>query len=157
MIRALLAAALLTAPAVAALAGGPPDRPKGPPPRVMTLQVEREGKSYIQQILTEYIPQQREVQVVVNGRIEKRVETVMVPVVRQQRTALDDKDVQVFNGAGKRLAGADLPKFLKSVPVLVSSDGKPVDPFYLRLVREDTLVVVAPALADRAKVAVPPV
>src|SRR5947209_231972 len=125
MFRALLTALLLAAPAAAALAGGPPDALKGPPPRVMTLTVERDGKSFIQQTVMEYVTVQQEVAVLVNGRNEKRTQTVAVPVTRSRRTALDDKGVEVFTAAGKRLAAKDLPKFLKSVPVLVSADGKP--------------------------------
>jgi hypothetical protein len=64
--------------------------------------------------------------------------------------------VQVFDHNGKRLAPNDIPRFLKSMPVLVSSDGKPVDPFYLRLLREGSLIVVSPALATSTASPIPP-
>jgi hypothetical protein len=151
MIRVPLAAALLAAAPVLALGGGPDGRPGGPPPRVMVLNVERDGTPYIVQTVTEFVPEQRTQEVKVGKEIQKRVVTVYVPVRKQVRVGLDGKDVQIFDSNGKRLALQDVPRMLKAVPVLVSADGKPVHPFYLRLVREGTLVVAAPSLTVPAE------
>ncbi len=146
MLRAFLAA-LLIAPATTAI-GGPPNQPSGPPPKVMILTVERDGTQYITHTVAVERQAPRVEAVKVGDKVVQRVVMVKVPVVEQQRVALDGKGVEVFDHAGKRIAPKDVPRFLKSMPVLVSADGKPVDPFYLRLVREGMLIVVAPALAS---------
>jgi hypothetical protein len=155
MFRTLLAAAFLAIPAVAVAGGEGKTAPKGPPPQVMILQVERDGTQYIVHTTTEMVPEQRAEKVKVGDKEVTRVRTVYVQVSRPVAVRLDGKDVQVFDATGKRLTGVDIPKFLKPVPVLVSADGKPVDPLYLRLARPETLVVVAPALAGRSGAVMP--
>jgi hypothetical protein len=56
------------------------------------------------------------------------------------------EEVQVYDTRGKAVSPKKLPGLLKGETfVLVSADGKPVDPLYLRLVKEGTLVFVLPA------------
>jgi RNA polymerase sigma factor (sigma-70 family) len=58
------------------------------------------------------------------------------------------KDVKIYDTRGKKVGPKKLPELLKGeTVVLVSADGKPVDPLYLRLVKEGTLVFVLPASA----------
>jgi RNA polymerase sigma factor (sigma-70 family) len=54
--------------------------------------------------------------------------------------------VKGFRPDGTVIASSDLAKRLgkKSVPVLVSADGKPVDPRHLRVVKEDTIILIVP-------------
>jgi len=156
MFRAFLMSALLTVPAASAL-GGDPNQPKGPPPRVMVLDVEREGTSYIRETRIEYVTQQRMQAVKMGNQVVQRAYFVQIPVMTERRVALDGKDTQVFGSDGKRIPPQDVPRYLKAVPVLVSADGKPVDPFYLRLVREGTLIVVSPALVPAAVAPIGPV
>jgi len=146
MFRATLTAALLTAPATAL--GGPPGLPSGPPPQVMILNVERDGTAYLTRTVTRFKEVTEVFKVRVGDKEETRQRKVVVPYTEMDKAVLSDKGVQVFNSDGKRLVGVNLPKFVKSVPVLVSADGKPVDPFYFRLAREGTLIIVAPALAS---------
>jgi hypothetical protein len=68
--------------------------------------------------------------------------------VIHQFLALDDKEVQVYGGNGKLIDPKDVRNRLKRpTAVFVSADGQQVDPFYLRLLREDALVVVSQRLA----------
>jgi hypothetical protein len=155
MSRTLLTAAFLAVPVGAAAGGERGAAPKGPPPQVMILHVERDGTQYIQQMMMAAEPRQEAYKVKVGNREEVRTRTVYVQIPKWIRVGLTDKQVEVFDATGKRLVGADIPKFLKPVPVLVSADGKPVDPLYLRLVRPDTLVVVTPHLVAQPVMPVP--
>lgn len=51
--------------------------------------------------------------------------------------------IQAYTTSGKRVAAKDLPNLLKKEqPVLISSDGEKVDPYYLEMIKEGTLVLV---------------
>jgi len=55
----------------------------------------------------------------------------------------DLNDVQAFDTKGKRIEAKKLPDLLKKkTAVLVSADGQPVDPFYLQLVKDGTVVLI---------------
>jgi hypothetical protein len=58
----------------------------------------------------------------------------------------DPDEVQAFGTDGKRLdRKAILARLSKEeVPVLVSSDGREVDPFHLQLIKEGTVILVLP-------------
>ena len=52
-------------------------------------------------------------------------------------------DLVITNAAGKKLTAKEVLNALqKPTIVLISSDGKKVDPYYLRIVRPGTLVIV---------------
>ena len=125
----------------------PPEEPKGPPPQILVLHVEKDGRPYLLEQVTRYVPEKRTVEVNVNGMTEKREQTVVVPVTETRRVFLDDKDVQVYGADGKKIDARDLPKQTQSVPVLVSADGMEVDPFYRKVLKDGALIVVAPILA----------
>jgi hypothetical protein len=60
-------------------------------------------------------------------------------------TELAVSGVQAFGTDGKPIPAAKLASLLaKEQPVLVSLDGNKVDPFHLRLIKEDTIVLVPP-------------
>jgi hypothetical protein len=84
----------------------------------------------------------------VGAGLETRERVVSVPVTRMVRVSLDDKEVTVYDAGGKKIDPAKLPKLRGATPALLSADGKEVDPFYLRVAREGTLVIVAPQLAS---------
>jgi hypothetical protein len=61
---------------------------------------------------------------------------------------LEAKHVQAFTTDGRPIPAEKLATLLaKEKPVLVSCDGKKVDPFLLALYKEDTIVLVPPANA----------
>jgi hypothetical protein len=157
MIHTLLAAALWTSLAAAQPAVAKDGPPRTPPPVVMIAGATSEGVAYIEKMEIQFVPETRTEQVKVGNRIENVVTVVTVPVQQVKRFILDGKDVQVYGSDGKKISLKDVPRLLKkATPVLVSADGKKVDPFYLRLAREGTLVVVSPALVAAAIAAPPP-
>jgi hypothetical protein len=146
MLRASLATAVMVLAAVPA--AGQQAGPKGPPPKFMVAQVDKAGQPFIHMAVTEYVAVKREVTVKVANGFEKRVVQEMVPQLRETRVNLDDAKTTVFDGQGKRIEPKDVRKRIRAMTaVLVSTDGKPVDPFFLRLVRADAVVLVAPELA----------
>ncbi len=122
-----------------------PDAPKGPPPRIEVVQMEKDGRPVLIRNVTTYQQVQKEITVNVGGRVEKRVVTEAVPVTVQTVVALDDKAVQVFGADGKRVVPGEVRKRLnRPTAVFVSSDDKPIDPFFLKLLRDGSYCVVAP-------------
>jgi hypothetical protein len=62
------------------------------------------------------------------------------------------KKVRIYDTEGRKVKPKALPKLLrKTTPVLVSTDGKKVDPLHLRLVREGTLILILPQPKPRPK------
>jgi hypothetical protein len=120
--------------------------PKGPPPRIVSASIDSEGGFQFVEVSTKHVPQQRTREVVEGGQVRRVTETVMVPVTRMIQRKVDSENVEVYGVDGKKIAPDEVRKLAgKTLPVLVSSDGKPVDPFYLRLAREGTLVLVLSA------------
>src|SRR5439155_24937998 len=68
------------------------------------------------------------------------------PVANENVMQFDSKDVQVFTVEGKAVDSKEVEELLagKKTVVLASSDGRKVDPFYLRIIKEGTLVLVIP-------------
>jgi hypothetical protein len=92
------------------------------------------------------VPEQRARAVQVGQQVQTVTETVRVPVMVTVNLMLDGKGVEVYGADGKKIDPKDVRKRVaKPVAALISADGKPVDPFYLRLAREGTLVIVVPA------------
>src|SRR5262249_52626074 len=131
------------------------DSPKGPPPTVKIATVDENGRLLLTMTITEFQQVFKEIVVRVGEREEKRKVAEIVPVTVQKMIMLDGKDVEVYGTDGKRLDPKRLPKTRGPVPILVSSDGKQVDPFYLRLAREGTLIVVTPSLNQGIGIPVP--
>jgi RNA polymerase sigma factor (sigma-70 family) len=62
-----------------------------------------------------------------------------------QLAIFDRKKIRVYDTKGQAVDAKELPKRLKGETlVLISADGRPVDPLHLRLYKEDTLVFVLP-------------
>lgn len=129
----------------------PADSPKGPPPRVVVLNADKDGRPYLEAPVrvTRYVTETRQFVAVVNGQQQVQTQQVQVPVMtmEQKRLYLDDEGVTVYDPDGKKVEAKNLPKQSGPAPALVTSDGKEIDPFYLQLARRGTLIIVAPALA----------
>ena len=151
MFSALVLAAVLPAAPV------PKDaKPAGPAPRVVEFVPDPDGKVRVQgsrqeaRKLTVNVPVEKEVQI--DGRavkqvvIEQREQEVKVHVTaRLELGELPNLAVYTADGkeADKALA---LKKLAEGGVAVVSADGQKVDPKYLKLFRDDTLVLVSPAL-----------
>lgn len=147
MFTSLLALLTLVVPA--------PDTPapQGQPPKVMALSLDKEGRPFLRTIHTEYRTEKRTRTVNMGGVVVTEAYQVFVPVVVEIKVHLDDANVQVIGADGKRVPPAQFGKlFPRPGPVLVSADGKAVDPFYLQLLREGSVCVIAPALTPPAPI-----
>jgi len=122
------------------------EQAKGAAPQIMTAQVNKAGRAFILATTYRTVAMEVQVKVPVNGKeeIRKKVVQQHVPVVEE--IFLDSPGVEIFGVDGNRLDGKTL-KLQNATPVLVSSDGKRIDPFYARIAREGTLLIVDPRLA----------
>ena len=69
--------------------------------------------------------------------------TYYVPVTRSQDIFYALNNVEVFGTDGKKVNRKEAARLLaKDRPILVSADGRPVDPLYLKVVKEGTLILV---------------
>jgi hypothetical protein len=126
----------------------PMDRvPQSPPPTIVTVKEVRADRSELvcEQILTEQVPVTR-TKVVEDKGIKKEVaETVLVTraVPKQMKFALKEGAFQTVGG--KKLTDEEVAKRLKAGTLLfVSFGGKP-DPAYLKILRDDAIILVTPA------------
>ena len=78
-----------------------------------------------------------------NGIEEKVPYIVCISKIRRSKLKKKIADLEVTNAAGEKKTAEDIRDALeKPQAVLLSSDGQKVDPFYLKTVKPDTLVIV---------------
>jgi len=138
--------AAILASAVAAPA--PPEEavkpPQGPPPTQVLASVTKDGEFEITQ--PQQVPERRKEERTVNkdGKpVTYTVEVIAHKTVMVTRR-LKAEGVTVYTTAGKEVPGKDVAdKLKKPTVVLLAGDGNEVDPFYLKIVKPDTLVIVA--------------
>jgi len=144
-----LLAILLAAPAPVPAKITPP---QGPPPAYAIASM-KDGKLQLQQTVLVPIARTETRQRVVNVGGRQQTLPYQVTVMShqtQQRTSQVDR-ARFFDTAGKEIDATRAGKLLnREQVVLVSSDGKPLDPFYLKTVREGTLIVVRPMMSAPA-------
>jgi hypothetical protein len=150
----LLACALLSAFALG-LRADEPAAPKGPPPEVRLVTFDTTGDLLLQVPL--FVPVTRKVKRPVTEEVDGKKVT---RVVEEELTAYErrtvtqtvkSKGMRASDGAGERVSPKALAKRLaRWTPVVVSLDGQPVDPAYLKLFKKDVLVLVlaGPAVAE---------
>jgi hypothetical protein len=130
--------------------GAAPDLPAGPAPRIVVLKPDPEGavripvtradKAAAGVIVVGIAGNANGGQIVIDGPAS----STPVPLT-------EVKDLKVTTANGKTVDVADAAKRLaKGGVVVVSADGKPVDPQHLKLFRDDVLVLVAPELVPPA-------
>jgi len=70
--------------------------------------------------------------------------TIYTPVYEEQARSIEVRSAEVFEAGGTKLKSDDVLKRVTAGTVVVmSADGKKVDPAYLRLLAKDTLVIVS--------------
>lgn len=121
----------------------------GPAPHLMELKSNADGKVMVVVRRTEM----QKVQVAVGGAANPggaapAVVTKEIPVTKMVTVDLSEvKDLKVTTADGKKIETADAVKKLKDGGVVVvSADGKPVSPSYLKLFKDDVLVLASPEL-----------
>jgi hypothetical protein len=119
--------------------------PHGPPPCHIVAQMNKDGRIEVTELLPVYRQEKRTVTRNVGGKLvtEEVVVTTMVPEARTR--TIDMKGVKVYTAAGKEVDPKDLSDKLKKKTIaFLACDGKKVDPFYLKPLKDDTLIIVAP-------------
>jgi hypothetical protein len=148
--------ALLAAVLSAAVAAPAPAEeikpPAGPPPTQVVASMDKDGNIIeVIQTVIEYRTEVRTVTKVIMGKNVAENYTVTVPVTKQTRQQFAAKDAKVYTAGGKEVGAKDVPDKLKKPTIaLLSANGQKVDPFYLKIIKEDTLVIVAQAAAPAA-------
>ena len=128
----------------------------GPVPRLMELKANADGKVTVTVLRTEM----QKVQVTTAGPngAAPAVVTRDVPVTKVAVVELGDvKDLKVTTADGKKVETADAVKALKGgAVVVVSADGRPVSPNFLKLFKDDVLVLASPELTAATGVGTKP-
>ena len=142
-------AALLAVALSAVAAPAPADEaikaPEGVPPATVIASMTKDGEFEISQ--PQQVPEARKEErtVTIDGRPVKQTVTVFMYKTVQVTRRYKGEGVKVYSAAGKEVNAKDVPdKLKKQTVVLFAADGKKVDPFYLKIVKADTLVIVAP-------------
>jgi hypothetical protein len=126
--------------------------PTGPAPRVIELKSGPDGKVRITVRRTETVKVPVAVgnAIAPNGGAAPAVKEVEQKRTRYATVELGEvKELKAFTAAGKELDVKDVLAKLQSGGVVVlSSDGKRVDPVFTRVFKEDTVVLVSPELVN---------
>jgi hypothetical protein len=142
---------LLAVAMTAAYPPAPPaEKPLGAPPQILIASVDH-GKLLIHR--TRYVPkiEERFASEQQGDKIVQRKVPVTVTVAEQQTTSYDLSGVKAFDAAGKEIDAEMLGERLKKdAPVVVSSDGRAVDPRYLQLFKSDTVVLIVAGIRSSA-------
>jgi RNA polymerase sigma factor (sigma-70 family) len=114
--------------------------PKGPAPYWVRTSMDKEGRFVVGVPVVTY--KSGTAKVTENGE-EKEV-YYFEPVATENVKQFDSGDVKVFTANGKPLDSKEVQNILgdRKTLVLASTDGRKVDPFYLRIIKEGTLVLV---------------
>jgi hypothetical protein len=120
--------------------------PKGMPPSWATA-VMKDGTLEITQgvLVPETRKEIRTRQVTVGGKTVPVQEEVNVLTYRMVLQTTRIMKARYYDTAGKEIDAGRAARLLsRPTVVLMSADGKPLDPYYLRTVKEGTLIVVRP-------------
>lgn len=141
MSPSLLALVMASAVAAPAPAEEAIKAPQGLPPAQVIASITKEGDFEITQ--TVMVAETRnEVRTVnVNGApVQQTVQVTMFKPVQVQ-VRIKAAGAKVYTAAGKEVKDA-ADKLKKPTIALYAADGKKVDPFYLKIIKPDTLVIV---------------
>lgn len=135
---AILLAALVSAD----VEPGPAPKARALPPMLLVASASK-GRIVSRREVVEAVPVTVTEKVNVNGREEERTITKYVTQVRMVEQAWELKKVKAGTAGGKKLDAEAVEKRLgKAQAIIVSADGKEVDPVYLKLFDKDALVIV---------------
>lgn len=139
----------LLAVALAAVAAPAPAEeiklPTGTPPLQIVAQVNKDGRIEITEMLMEYRAEKRVRTITVDGKEVPQEYTVTTITPRPRKRLLPQKGVKFYTAAGKEVDVKDLTAKLKGPTIaFLAWDGKMVDPFYLKPLKADVLVIVSP-------------
>jgi len=123
--------------------------PAGTPPRLMELKADANGKVMVQ------VYRSQKVKVQAPAANAPVPGNDIAPAVAQREVWVSEmveigevKDLTVTTADGKKLTTDEaLKRLTDGTVVVISGDGKPVSPVFLKVFKDDTLVLVSPELA----------
>lgn len=121
----------------------------GPAPRILELKPTADGKVMITVTRTEKVNVGQGAAIKPNGAAPA---VIAREIARTQVVELGTvKDLTVTTADGKKVDTEDaMKKIAAGAIVVVSTDGKPVSPTFLKLFKDDVLVLVSPELTGPA-------
>lgn len=120
--------------------------PAGMPPSLASASVDAKGMIHIQESSGGTEPMDMDIEVENDGVKEKVKITVKNTYFSMNKRSLEAKWVKAHDVSGKDIdAKALTTKLNKHMNVLVSVDSKKVDPYYLQLYKEGTIVLMPPS------------
>ncbi len=156
MTPTLYAVVLTAALGAPAPADEPIKAPQGPPPQQIIASMTSEGLFELTQPSLVPVAETRERVVTIKGQAVKQLVQVTTFKTVQVTRRIKGEGVKVYTAAGKEVDAKNVSEKLKKPTiVLFAADGNKVDPFYLKIVKADTLVIVAPRPATTTGTVVP--
>jgi hypothetical protein len=122
--------------------------PSGPAPSIFAVaEVDRTAGTYtVNQAVTVQVPVSTEKTIIVGGMEKKVAVTSLKTEYRTEIRRHTLKGLEFYNVKGEKLKDDEaMKRFVPGAVVLLSADGKKVDPAYLRIVKDDALIVVLPS------------
>jgi hypothetical protein len=142
MFSSLACAFALCAPAAPVPKDAPKTAVAGVAPRIVELKPNNEGKILVQVRRTETIKAQP---LPAGGNAPRPVERTVNRISQVELSEV--KDLKVMTAGGKAVEIKEALEKLKDGGIVVmTSDGKPVDVAFLRVLKDDTLVFTSPEL-----------
>jgi hypothetical protein len=129
-----------------------PNLPKGPTPRIGSAEIQRNGGFRLveRMMSTSHFDSAFPDQPGVAGHVYQYVATAVTRDIATDR-------VRVWRPDGTSVPAADLATLLKQqTPVVVSADGTRVDPFFLGLLKPESLVIGFPLGKSLPGLSAPP-
>jgi hypothetical protein len=139
MLHPLFALVVLAAPAP------DPVVPAGPPPQLAVVHLTRDGDLVQRAVVAVAVPVLREKTIIVKGKEVKVTEAATMVEYRTEERTTKVRGLEAYDTAGKLIPAERLPELLaRDTLVLISADGKKLDPACLRVIKEGTLILVLP-------------
>jgi hypothetical protein len=113
--------------------------PGGPPPSWVCASIAKDGKIIVGIPVITY----KTVTTKIKKDGEEKEAYYYEPVAKEHVKSFEASDVKAFDVQGKPMDSKELAKLLeKKTLVLCSTDSRKVDPFYLRIIKDGTVVLV---------------
>lgn len=127
--------------------------PSSPPPQYILGSVDKAGNLNYRRNVHRKIPTVRTRVVLKDGKKVEEKQTVYVPVVSTVESRQPLKSIDIYNGNGEKVDAEDFKDAMSKPRVLLlSSNGKKPDPFYLKLLKPEVYIIVPKRAKRRAGV-----
>lgn len=124
--------------------------PKGPPPMQFVARIDDQGRLAVRMVVPDFPPPRgdRDDRPSRSGRGDRSTrdrDMPPPPTFREVTDRFDLRDVRAYDTDGREIDRDRLRDMLrKDMHILISGDGRKVDPFYLAIIKEGTPVLILP-------------